>query len=297
MQSHAPALPSPSGGSAGRIRAWARAVRVIHPFPTLLNVGAVAGLAVVAEGGVPDGWLLARMLVAMLCAQSAIGAANDYFDRELDAASKPWKPIVAGVVSPRAALGLSMSLSAIALALVATIGWASLALFVVGLGAGLAYDVRLKRTMLSAVPYMVAIPTLPLWVWASLGAWETVLWWIVPLGALVGISLHVANTLPDIDADRAGGVVGFAHMLGRRFALVVAWGAFSAALGLALALTAVVSYELRLLLPSVGVGAAALVVAVGAYAWRRDEAALQVGFGALGIGAAVVATGWLAAAT
>ena len=62
-----------------------RAARVIHPFPTLLNVAATAGLAVVAARGVADGSLLARMLLLMLCAQSAIGIVNDLCDRDLHA--------------------------------------------------------------------------------------------------------------------------------------------------------------------------------------------------------------------
>ena len=52
--------------------------------------------------------LLARMLLVMLCAQSAIGVTNDIFDRELDAAAKPWKPLAVGLVSRRAARSLAL---------------------------------------------------------------------------------------------------------------------------------------------------------------------------------------------
>ena len=77
-----------------------------------------------------------------------------------------------------------------------------------GMACGLAYDVRLKRTVFSAVPFMIAIPTLPLWVWVTLGEWHAALWWLLPLGALIGLALHLANTLPDIDDDAAHGVRG-----------------------------------------------------------------------------------------
>ncbi len=191
-----------------RLPAVVRAARVVHPFPTLLNVVATAGLACVAARGAPDAPTLARMLVVMLCAQCAIGVTNDYFDRDLDAATKPWKPVAAGLVSARAAVALALAFIAAAVALAATLGAGGFALAMAGMACGLAYDVRLKRTFLSAVPYMIAIPVLPLWVWLTLGSWQPVLWWLLPLGALIGLALHLANTLPDLASDAAHGVVG-----------------------------------------------------------------------------------------
>lgn len=38
--------------------------------------------------------------------------------------------------------------------------------------------------------------------------------WVVPLGALLGISVHVANQVPDIAADRELGVQGLAQRIG-----------------------------------------------------------------------------------
>src|SRR2546423_12703191 len=93
-----------------------RGARVIHPFPTLLNVAATGGLAFVAARGVPDGSLLARMLLLMFCAQSAIGIVNDLCDRDLDAATKLWKPIAAGLVSQRLAITASVLLVAVVIA-------------------------------------------------------------------------------------------------------------------------------------------------------------------------------------
>ena len=53
-----------------------------------------------------------------------------------------------------------------------------------------------------------------------------VLWWLLPLGSLIGIALHLANTLPDIDGDAAHGVEGLAHRLGRRRSTCIAWASF-----------------------------------------------------------------------
>jgi 4-hydroxybenzoate polyprenyltransferase len=274
-----------------------RALRIIHPFPTLLNVAATAGLASVAAGGKPTASVLVPMLLMMLCAQSAIGITNDVFDRDLDAATKPWKPIPAGIVPARAAILGAIVLLAVTVGVAATLGAGSLALAAVGTACGLAYDARLKRTLLSAVPYMIAIPTLPLWVWLTLGEWDAVLLWVLPLGALIGLALHLANTLPDIDGDSVNGVRGLAHALGARGSMFVAWAAFALALAMSLALAVVVSYDVRVYAGAFAAGVACLAAGVIAYAIRRDEAALQFGFGILSIGAAVLAAGWLAAVT
>ncbi|MEK7693162.1 MAG: UbiA family prenyltransferase [Chloroflexota bacterium] len=281
----------------GRTRTFLRAARVIHPFPTLVNVAATAGLAFVAVRGAPDAPLLLRMLAVMLCAQCAIGVANDYFDRDLDAAAKPWKPIAAGVVSPAAAAALALGFVVVATALAATLGIGGFALAMLGMICGLAYDARLKRTILSAVPYMIAIPTLPLWVWLTLGAWHMVLWWLLPLGAFIGLALHLANTLPDIASDADNGVAGLPHRLGARTARLAAWASFGGALALSAILAPFLDYDLRSYAPAILTGAAGLVASIGVFAVRRDELALQLGFGVLSVASAVLAVGWLAAVT
>jgi 4-hydroxybenzoate polyprenyltransferase len=291
--SAADSLPPPARGRYPLFQA----ARIVHPFPTLLNGAATAGLAVVASGGWPDGSLLPRMLLTMLCAQSLIGVTNDYFDRDLDAASKPWKPLVSGVVSQRGALVLIAVLAVVTVAVAATLGVAGFTLALAGTACGLAYDVRLKRTVFSAVPYMIAIPLLPLWVWATLGEWQPVLWWLLPLGAMLGLSLHLANTLPDIESDAAAGVSGLAHALGMQRSMYVAWGAFAAALAISLAVAAYAGDDLRWYFTSFAIGAGLLVGSIRAYLYRQDEWSLRLGFAALAVGAVVVSVGWLAAVT
>ena len=62
-------------------------------------------------------------------------------------------------------VGLALALSGAAAIVASTLGPAGFALAMLGMCCGLAYDIRLKRTVFSAVPFMIAIPTLPSWVW------------------------------------------------------------------------------------------------------------------------------------
>ncbi len=271
-----------------------RAARVIHPFPVGLNVAATVALAGIAVDGVPAAADLARLTVAMFCVQAAIGASNDYCDRDLDAITKPYKPIVRGLVEPNVALLLAALLALVAAALTATFGPLSLAVGACGLLAGLAYNFRLKRSVLSPLPFMVALPALPIWVWVSLDRFANELWWLLPFGPLVGLSVHLSNTVLDLEQDRRAGVRGLAHVLGTERTLAIAWGSFVAALILAVALGFHLDYDWPRFLLGAGAAAVLLVVAFGEFGLRRSQGELQLGFGLMGIATAVLAGAWLA---
>lgn len=294
------ALP---GTSADRLRAGhrdgvpraVRAVRLIHPFPTLLNAMASVALASVAVDGWPGTSIVARLAFTMLAAQSAIGIVNDCVDRGLDATAKPWKPIPSGAVSLKQARRLGVATAVIALVAGATLGPAAWALSTAGMGVGLAYDLRLKRSSFSGLTYAVALPLLPLWVWTAVDRFTPAMLWVWPIGLLLGGALHVANALPDLDEDAAGGVQGTAQRLGRRGALAAAWGGYLTAVMLALFLGLALGYEARLLGLGVGVALGLLAVAICAYARQPGPRALQLGWSLLAPGAGALAIGWLAA--
>jgi len=294
MPTSAAATPSRQAAHAPRLL---RAARIIHPFPTVLNVMATAALSFVAASGAPDATVLVRMLAVMFCAQAAIGVTNDLFDRHLDEAAKPWKPLPAGLMPVRIALLMAVGFALGAVVIAATLGPGSFGLAMLGMGCGLAYDARLKRTPLSFVPFVFAIPTLPSWVWVTFDAWTAVLWWIWPIGGLIGLSLHLANTLPDIDDDARHGVRGLAHALGAGRSRVLALSAFAAALALAAAAGLAHDGERWLLAVALLAGAVGLAATLAIHARRHGAVADQAGFALLGVGAAVAATAWLAAVT
>jgi 4-hydroxybenzoate polyprenyltransferase len=91
-----------------------------------------------------------------------------------------------------------------------------------GLACGLAYDVQLKRTWLSWAPMAVALPLVPAWVFLALDEWDVLLWWSFPLGAVLGLALHLANQAPDVPKERD--LRGLAHRLGTARAANLALG-------------------------------------------------------------------------
>ena len=101
---------------------------------------------------------------------------------------------------------MGVALGVLGLAVAATVNLATLVLGGAALAAGLAYDLGLRRTVLSWVPWWGGMAVLPLTAYATAGAIPSRLFVLVPLAALVALGLHFANALPDIEADRAAGV-------------------------------------------------------------------------------------------
>jgi len=76
-------------------------MRVTHPVPVAMYMLLMALLAPIAAFSAHRALSIdavVRLVLAMGCAQAAIGILNDYCDRALDAASKPQKPLVRGTV-------------------------------------------------------------------------------------------------------------------------------------------------------------------------------------------------------
>ncbi|MDI3339257.1 MAG: UbiA family prenyltransferase [Sphaerobacter sp.] len=286
-------MPRPVPGH--RRRATLRAYRDLpHPWAVLLVLLATALFGLLATGGRPAPPRFALLLAAMLGGQIAIGALNEYIDRDLDAAAGRPKPIPAGLISPRAALGVTAGGLALMLAAGALLGLVPLLLVALGTGAGLVYDLRLKRTAWSWLPYLVALPLLPVWVWVTLARFDARLLLLYPLGALMVLAVHLAQSLPDAASDRRAGAGTLVARLGRRRALAGCLAA--AALG-----AAGVAVAALLLTPQPGpavLAAAGVLLAltgVGLAHPRVPQTVERHLFPLVGAGAIALAVGWLVA--
>jgi 4-hydroxybenzoate polyprenyltransferase len=152
--------------------------------------------------------------LTVLAGQFSVGWSNDAIDARMDAAvGRRDKPAATGLISTRT---LWLAASAALLASLA----ASVAL---GPGAALinaamtavawAYNLGLKATLLSPLPYLVAFGLLPAFVAAALPGHPLPRWQVAVAAGLLGAGAHFANVLPDLAADRATGVAGLPHRL------------------------------------------------------------------------------------
>lgn len=206
----------------------------LHHLPAAgMVLLAATGFSAAASRGYPPIERLLPFLGAVLLTQLAIAYHNDYCDAELDAQTKPWRPIPRGVLSPREALGLSAALTALGLLAAVPLGFPVVMLVALGTGAGFAYNGGLKRTALSWLPFWVALPTLVVCAYAVVGLSMPAPGVAYVLGAPLALAIYLADTLPDVELDARLAISGAAHRLGPRGARLVCWGSLAFAQGLA----------------------------------------------------------------
>ncbi len=189
-----------------------------HPGPALA-VTVLAGLLSAAQGLDADTAVL--VVAAVLAGQLSVGWSNDLLDVGRDRrAGRADKPLATGEASlsvVRAACGTAV-VACVVLSL--SLGPVPGILHLGCVAAAWAYNLGLKATAWSWLPYAVSFGALTAVVTYADG--ETPPWWWPAGAALLGVGAHLLNVLPDLDDDAATGVRGLPHRLGRRWISPVA---------------------------------------------------------------------------
>lgn len=190
-----------------------------HPGPSLAVTAVTAVLGVSA--GLPADRVV-LVTVAMLANQFSIGLSNDWLDATRDArASRVDKPLAAGHLPSALVRNVAFAFILVSLGLSAALGWWVLLAQAVGIASGWAYNLGAKATPLSFVPYMVGFGILPVIVSLSSSDPALAAPWVVVVAAVLGVAAHFANAMPDIEGDRAEGVLGLPQRLGARASGVI----------------------------------------------------------------------------
>jgi 4-hydroxybenzoate polyprenyltransferase len=183
-------------------------------------------LALSAGRGVSSVWLA----LAVLSGQLTVGWSNDYLDRGRDSqANRIDKPIVAGEISAVVVLRAATIALIFCVPLSFASGVAAGAIHLSAVAAAIAYNVGLKSTLASALPYAYAFGALPAFVTLGLTDSHAPPAWAVTAGALMGVGAHFVNTLPDRAADELAGVRGLPQRLPATLTVVIGVAFLSAA--------------------------------------------------------------------
>lgn len=198
-----------------------------HPLPSAA-VTALATAVAAAAGRSPGGCVL--VAAAVLTGQLSIGWLNDLLDRDRDrAAGRRDKPLVTGLVSARQVATACFLAAGACVPLSLASGWRAGVAHLVAVGGGWAYDLGLKRTVLSWLPYAGSFGLLTAFLTLGLAGHPAPPWWLVTAGALLGTGAHFLNVVPDVAADLAAGIRGLPQRLGAARSAVAGAGLLAAA--------------------------------------------------------------------
>ncbi|MCU1538749.1 MAG: hypothetical protein JWP82_3100 [Humibacillus sp.] len=199
--------------SSGRVATVRALALTCHPGPTVA-VTLLTGLLAWSVGMPWD--RRALVTTAVLTGQLSIGWSNDLLDARRDrAVGRTDKPLARGEVTERAVRAATATALAATVVLSLACGWASgTAHIVLVVGSGWAYNLWLKRSVLSPLPYAVAFGSLPAVVTLAAPVPALPPAWVMATGALLGVGAHLLNALPDLADDEATGVRGLPHVLG-----------------------------------------------------------------------------------
>jgi 4-hydroxybenzoate polyprenyltransferase len=236
-------------------------IRATHPLPAFA-VTVLLGLITAAQGASLGtlGWVIASTATG----QASVGWSNDYLDRDRDrAARRTEKPLVAGDVSAGAVLVASLLALSLSPLLSVPLGLPEAGVMLAAVLSAWAYNLGLKGTAVSWLPYAISFGLAPVYVWLATSE-SLPPAWIVPATALLGVAAHLLNAVRDLEADRVGLVRGLPQRLGLKASVLL--GALLLAVVLALVLVAGGRFDVVAIVAA-GL-AAALVVAAAWAGWR-----------------------------
>lgn len=254
-----------------------------HPVPASAVTVFATVVAVAAGVPVPVALLLGS---AALAGQLSVGWSNDWIDAGRDrAVDRRDKPVAAGAVGVGAVRAAALTAGALCVPLSLALGWRAGVLHLAAVASAWAYNVRLKGTRWSWAPYAFSFAALPSVATLTLPGHPLAPAWAAAAGGLLGIGAHLTNVVPDLVDDRATGVHGLAHRIGRRAA------------GLLAAVVLLAASTIVVLGPPGPAGAwawaglflAASLTAVGAVATLRHERSRLPFTASIGVAAVAVA--------
>jgi 4-hydroxybenzoate polyprenyltransferase len=160
---------------------------------------------------------------AVLLGQFFVGWSNDLIDFPRDkAAMRLKKPLVAGTITEgtlRISIGVAL-LGALIVSLLSPLGVSGTTIHFIGLLSATAYNLKLKSTLLSVLPYMVSFGALPWAIYVAAGTKPPT--WIVLGFVLFASAFHFLNVLKDMELDIVQGVLGLPQVLGRKKSIIIA---------------------------------------------------------------------------
>ena len=194
-------------------------IKATHFGPTLIVATATLLLA---QSQFPS-LSACEITLAIIAGQCVVGWSNDLIDYSLDrSANRQSKPLVAGSLSRESLIIAipSALAAAILLSYFGPLGFKGTMIHLLGIASATIYNLRLKSTLFSFLPYAVSFGLLPWAVFVAAG--KSAPTWIYVGFILFACAFHFLNVVKDMESDRLLNIGGLPQHLGTRGSLVVA---------------------------------------------------------------------------
>ena len=154
--------------------------------------------------------------------QLLIGWSNDIYDYQDDLKhNRVNKPLVSGQLQIEDLKKATFILLPIALLanLLGPLGLKGGAVYLLGVGCGIAYNFYFKFRITSPLVYFIALAALPASIFYAVDRDPPL--WVLATSSLLGVAFHFANVLKDLSADRDSTIGGLPQRLGKKASLVI----------------------------------------------------------------------------
>ncbi|MEY4379956.1 MAG: hypothetical protein RLZZ378_359 [Actinomycetota bacterium] len=156
----------------------------------------------------------------VLLGQLIIGWSNDIYDYQDDLKhNRQNKPLVNGQLTVSSLTRTTFLLLPITIIanLIGPLGFKGGAVYLLGVGCGIAYNFYFKFSPLSPLPYFIALAALPASIFYAVDTEPPL--WVLATSSLLGIAFHFANVLKDLSADRQSSIGGLPQRAGKKVSI------------------------------------------------------------------------------
>ena len=197
------------------LRAYARAA---HFGPTML-ISTISFLLAVQLWWEGPAYVIA---FTVFLGQLLIGWSNDIYDYQDDLKhNRVNKPLVSGqlqIANLKKATFILLPFAVIA-NLLGPLGLKGGAVYLLGVGCGIAYNFYFKFRITSPLAYFIALAALPASIFYAVDRDPPL--WVLASSSLLGVAFHFANVLKDLSADRDSKIGGLPQRVGKRVSILV----------------------------------------------------------------------------
>ena len=154
--------------------------------------------------------------------QLLIGWSNDIYDYQDDLKhNRVNKPLVSGQLQIQDLKKATFILLPIALLanLLGPLGLKGGAVYLLGVGCGIAYNFYFKFRITSPLAYFIALAALPASIFYAVDRNPPL--WVLATGSLLGVAFHFANVLKDLGEDRDSQIGGLPQRVDRKVSILI----------------------------------------------------------------------------